>query len=114
MSMVEGRLFTVNDPRVHEIFDYWRETMGKRKGTLLDHRRTARIEWALSHYTEEDVRKAIHGCSMSAWHMGANNRRRKYNDLDLILRNAHYVEQFIELDEIETAGAAELEGWINE
>jgi len=114
MAMVEEHLFAIDDPRVGDIFEYWREVMGKNRGTVLDHKRTARIEWALAHYDEETVRKAIHGCSLSTWHMGANNRRRKYNDLELILRSAHYVEQFLEIDEVETTGATELEEWVNE
>jgi hypothetical protein len=114
MSMVETPLFDLSDPRVQTIFDFWVTTMGKRSTTLLDHRRRARIEWALTHFTADEVREAIVGCSLSPFHMGINARGRKYNDLDLILRNAPKVDAFLEIFETETDGADDLEEWLNE
>jgi hypothetical protein len=42
---------------------------------------------------------AIHGCHMSPFHCGDNDRGQRYQSLDLILRNADKVTQFLEIKE---------------
>jgi hypothetical protein len=37
---------------------------------------------------------AISGCAMSDWHMGDNPRGKKYDDIELILRDSAHIERF--------------------
>ncbi len=114
MSMTEERLFSFIDERVEPIFHYWTHIHQKRTSTVLDPKRVARIEWALKHYSVVDIRKAIRGCALSPWHMGHNPRNKKYNDIELILRDASHVDQFIDVYETEDTAERELEAWLNE
>lgn len=77
------------------VFEHWRSVMGKSKRTVLDNNRKRLIQKALSSYSLDDVKAAITGCSLSPHHMGRNDRNTVYNGLDLILRNAEKIEQFI-------------------
>jgi hypothetical protein len=38
---------------------------------------------------------AIDGCKASAWHMGENDRHKKFDSLGLIFRDAEQIEKFI-------------------
>lgn len=85
---------------VHEveiIFDYWKKVMVSPKARL-DSNRKALIVKALKLYSPADVCKAIRGCSKSPHHMGDNKAKTAYNGLNLILRNAEYIDKFIALD----------------
>lgn len=80
---------------INEVFDCWRQTMGHHRSALDDKRNkliTARLK---DGYTVEQLCNAIRGCSLSPWHMGDNDNGRKYDGLDLILRDAAKVDQFI-------------------
>lgn len=84
------------DPRVSEVFEFWRETMGKKMARLTPER-TAKIKKRLSEgYSVQDLKHAIMGCADSPFHMGVNDSGTLYNDLTLILRNGSKVEQFCE------------------
>lgn len=48
-------------------------------------------------YTVEELKIAIDGCHVSPYHSGNNDDGRKYQNLELILRDATKVNQFIEL-----------------
>lgn len=76
------------------VFEYWRETMGKRQSAKLDAKRTRLIKSALKSHGVDVVRAAIVGCSKSAFHMGQNDRGERYDDLTLILRDASKIESF--------------------
>lgn len=108
------QLFSTISPEARDIFAYWVETHKKRANTLLDNKREVRITWALGKYGAEDVRKAIKGCTYSSFHMGQNPARKRYNDLELILRDAPHVEQFLDLFELNVQGETDLEEWLNE
>jgi len=45
----------------------------------------------------EDLKLAIDGCHRSPFHMGENDNGRKYNTLELIVRDGSKVQSFIEL-----------------
>lgn len=77
------------------VFEHWRSVMGKSRRTVLDSNRKRIIQKALANYSLDDVKAAITGCSLSPHHMGRNDRNTVYNGLDLILRNAEKIEQFI-------------------
>jgi len=40
---------------------------------------------------------AVEGCSFSAWHMGENPDGKRYDDIELILRDAKRIERFVQL-----------------
>lgn len=64
----------------------------------LDAKRRSRIEDRLKDgYTIEELAQAIDGCHGSEWHRGQNDRGRRYTGLELILRDADHVEEFIAL-----------------
>ena len=48
-------------------------------------------------YSPEDLCRAIDGCHVSPHHCGENERRTKYQTLELIVRDSKHVAQFIEL-----------------
>lgn len=79
---------------VSAVFDHWRSVMASPRSKLDDKRRKV-IRAALKNYSAEDLIAAIDGCRASPWHMGQNDRRQKYNGLDLILRNAEKIDQFM-------------------
>lgn len=82
---------------VKTIFEFWQKTMHSPKSKL-DANRKGLIARALKIYSPADVCKAIRGCSKSPHHMGDNAQKTMYNGLNLILRNAEYIDKFIALD----------------
>lgn len=84
-----------NSEFVVEIFDHWRLKMSKPRAKLDDKRKTL-IAKALKIYSADDLKMAIDGCAGSPWHMGQNDRKTKYNDIELILRDAGKIDGFIE------------------
>lgn len=112
--MTEVPLFDAVSEDVREVFDYWVDTMNKRSNTLLDNKRQVRITWALSVYDKATVKQAIKGCTYSSFHMGQNASGKRYNDLELILRDAPHIESFLDLYEQHTAADDELEEWLND
>lgn len=80
---------------VDTVFAFWKQTMGHERA-VLDTKRRRVIDGRLKDgYTVESLCQAIKGCSMSPFHMGENDRKTRYDGLDLILRNAEKVDQFI-------------------
>lgn len=81
---------------VLEVFEYWKQAMGKKRATL-DLKRERDIRWAIAVYSVQGCRSAIDGCRLSDFHMGKNARKTEYNDISLIFRDAEHVEKFLEL-----------------
>lgn len=79
---------------VTAVFDHWQTVMKKSKRTVLDANRKRLITKALKNYSVFDVKAAITGCALSPYHMGENESRKRYDGLELILRNAEKIEQF--------------------
>lgn len=84
-----------NSNFVAEIFDHWRMKMSKPRSKL-DDKRKRLIAKALENYEVADLKLAIDGCAGSPWHMGTNDRKTKYNDIELILRDASKIDGFID------------------
>lgn len=85
------------DPRVQEAFDYWVKVMGKQeKKTFLTAKRQRAIEGRLleGYSLEDDIKRAIDGCSQDAFSMGANDRSKPFNDIELICRSGERLEGF--------------------
>lgn len=80
---------------VQAVFAHWKLVMESPR-SLLDSKRIGLIKGALkTGYTVEQLCQAIDGCRKSPYHMGQNDRGRPYNGLDLILRGAEKIDQFI-------------------
>ena len=81
---------------VHAVFLYWQERMVKPRAKL-DSKREEKIRSRLNDgYSVQDLKDAVDGCRQSAWHQGQNDRKRKYDDIELICRDARRVDEFIE------------------
>jgi len=79
---------------VLEIFGYWKEVMKKGGTTRLNKKREKLISDRLKEgYQVDEFKAAIFNCSMSPFHMGQNDNRTKYNDIELICRPDKF-EQF--------------------
>lgn len=86
---------TVAD-EVRSIFAHW-QTATKRPGAKLDPKRESVIRAALKRHPADDLRRAIDGYAVSPWHQGENDRGRRYDGLELILRDAAHVEAGVDL-----------------
>lgn len=103
--MTEPRLFTIPDvppdvPEVDEaaeLFDYWvtvlREGRPGPRPVFTPKRRTVLERW-LPVYGIDTLRSAVDGCARSEWHQGQNPRGRRYDNLELIFRDAEHIERF--------------------
>jgi hypothetical protein len=79
------------------VFAHWQSAMGKPRARL-DAKRSKAITARLSDgYDVATLCRAIDGCRASTWHQGANDRGAKFNDLELICRDAKHVDQFVEI-----------------
>lgn len=105
---VERRIASPDRDVVGEVFAYWQKTMNS-PGSKLDDKRRKAIVNALKLYEPRQVCEAILGCSRSVWHMGQNDRHRKFNGLDLILRDAEHIDMFIELASKRATGPESIE-----
>ena len=82
---------------VFEVFEHWKSKFGKPKAKL-DKKREARISQALKlGYSLEELKRAINGCALSRWHMGANKDGTIYDGIQTIFRDADQVDKFIAL-----------------
>lgn len=92
---------------IEDLWKHWVDVMGSPR-SVLDTNRRGRLVWALSMFSLETCKRAIDGCKSSAFHMGENDRKARYNGIGLIFRNAEQVERFVELADTST-GAREAE-----
>lgn len=79
---------------VKTVFNDWKKTLNHPKA-VMDSKRTTKIKQALETYSQDDLKKAFRGCSLSPFHMGDNDRKQKYDDITLILRDAEHIERFM-------------------
>lgn len=85
------------DMNIGHLFGFWKETMKKSGATKLDSKRKTAIKNRLKDgYSVEDIRLAIINCSLTPHNMGQNDRGQKFNDIELICRNAANLERFME------------------
>lgn len=77
------------------VFEHWREVMGKDARTKFDGKRRRAVVARLNDgYTAADLAEAVNGCSLTPHNMGQNDRGERYDDLELICRNASQVDRF--------------------
>ena len=78
-----------------EVFKHWQATMNHLRAKL-DKKRRNRLQEALKlGYTVEELKKAIDGCALTPFNLGHNERGQRYDDLELILRDASHIDRFI-------------------
>lgn len=83
--------------QVQRVFDYWLATCrnsGRGLRPVLTDKREKLIARAIEWYGEDGCRLAIDGCARSAWHMGDNPGGKRYDSIELILRDAEHIERF--------------------
>jgi len=82
-------------PEEQEIFEYWQQIMQHSKSRL-DKKRLIKIRQALNlGYSVEELKRAIDGCANTSFNMGQNERKQRYDSIDLIFRSADKIESFI-------------------
>jgi hypothetical protein len=82
---------------VQMVFDHWvsvHRTPRRGPKPVLGDKRKSKIAKAIRDYGVEICLQAISGCAMSDWHMGDNPRRKRYDDIELILRDSAHIERF--------------------
>lgn len=99
--MAELSLVPMPEPidEVQTVFDYWTHTLKAKSAircVLTDKRRRV-IARALKDYDVATCLLAIDGCALSDFHMGNNSTGKKYDDIELILRDAQRIERFATL-----------------
>ncbi len=78
-----------------EVFEHWKLRMNHPRARI-DKKRNSVILAALKMgYSVEELKEAINGCARSEWHMGQNDRRMIYDDIELILRDAKHIDSFM-------------------
>ena len=91
----EGSGLIVGGTATDRLFLYWQLAM-EHGGAKLDKKRRRLIQAALKlGYSEAQLQTAIAGCAQSTFHRGHNDRGQRYDQLDLILRDAAHIDQFI-------------------
>lgn len=81
---------------VEIVFEAWKKSAEKSDRVVLDKKREKLIRNALADYSLEDVLDAVDGWRFSPFHSGQNDQNKKYNDLELLLRNSSKIETFCE------------------
>lgn len=103
---------------VRAVFTYWQAQRGHDRAKLDDKRAKAIRARLTDGYSAEDLCKAVDGIAKSSHHMGQNDTRTVYDDIELICRSATNVDKFIKLATDGNAGGglqrqgAILKDWI--
>lgn len=87
---------SISDDPVTIIFNEWKEATGHTKAKLSDDRRRL-IRRALANYSLDELVDAVKGVTLSKFHMGDNENQTRYDDIQVILRNAKQIERFRDL-----------------
>lgn len=92
---------------IQKVWDHYldKHHLETRKKPVLTEERTKLIDKSIRNHGVETLINAITGCTLSPWHMGHNPNNRKYNSIELILRNTEKIETFEQIHEnTETGG----------
>mgnify|MGYP003634343514 CR=1 FL=1 len=90
-----GMTLVKNDD-VNVIFNYWLKAMGKNANTskLTAKRRKVINDRLKEKYSVTMILSAIDGCLCDPFSMGVNERKKPYNDIELICRTGEKLESF--------------------
>lgn len=89
----------VKQERAERIFSFWRNNLPVGKARLTPKRKKKIEDRLKDGYSEQEIKKAITGCSLSPFHMGDNENETFYVDLELICRSSEKLEYFIRIAE---------------
>jgi hypothetical protein len=79
------------EPDVGRVFDHWKTVHAHPKAKL-DDKRKRLIRGALKHYSADDLCRCITGYKRSPHHMGQNERKTVYDDIETFLRDAKHID----------------------
>ena len=101
---------------IFEVFQHWvslcRASPKGRRPVLGDKRR-GKIEKAIGLYGIEACKDAVSGSTHSPWHMGHNPQGKKYDDIELILRDEKHIEMFLDIYDRVEEGFKVIEDYAN-
>jgi hypothetical protein len=80
---------------VELVFEHWKKAHNHTKAQLDDKRRKL-IRDALKLYSAQDLMRCIDGYKRSAWHMGQNDRKKKFDGIEIFLRDAKHIDDGLE------------------
>ncbi|MFT4804551.1 MAG: hypothetical protein ACI9YE_001755 [Psychroserpens sp.] len=91
-----GGMTLVKNDDVNVIFNYWLKAMGKNANTskLTTKRRKVINDRLKEKYSVTMILSAIDGCLCDPFSMGVNERKKPYNDIELICRTGEKLESF--------------------
>lgn len=83
---------------VNDIFEYWVSAMNKDTSLtkLTDKRRKAISDRLKEGFTAGQIKQAIDGCAKDPFSMGQNDRKKPFNDIELICRSGEKLQFFAE------------------
>lgn len=93
-SREEQNVVTLPHDRALEVFQYWQSILNHKKAAFDKDRRALINKW-LKSYDADYLKKAIHGCSVTPFNMGENDRGQVYDSLKLIFKNADQIDRFV-------------------
>ena len=108
-----------SDPTPEEIFEVFHEwvgtcrTTGRGRKPVLGDKRRRKIKQAITLYGMEACKTAIRGVTCSPWHMGHNPQGKRYDDIELILRDERHIEMFLDMADQSDNELAILEQYAN-
>lgn len=79
--------------QVRQVFEHWQRVMGHPKSAL-DAKRERVIRARLKSYSVADLCRAVDGCAATPYNMGENERGQRFDDIELICRDASHVDRF--------------------
>lgn len=83
-------------PESRRVFEHWKRVMGKNGNTEFDDKRRKAVQARLDGgYSPEDLILAVDGCAVTPHNIGQNENGQRYDDLELICRNAGQVDRFM-------------------
>lgn len=74
------------------VFEHWQKVFSHPKAVLDDKRRRL-IDARLKQFTVDDLKAAIDGYKLSPFHQGQNDDGKVFDSVELIMRDAHHVEE---------------------
>jgi hypothetical protein len=101
------------------VFDHWKSVHGHPRAKL-DAKRRRSIQNALAIYPADELCEAISGYLNSPHHMGVNDRGTRYDDIELMVRDAKHVDAGLafardppqKLSKLTRQNIANTEGWM--
>ena len=90
-------------------FQHWQIIHDYKRARLDDKRRKLIQDRLKDGYSLQDLADAVSGAFLSPFHMGENDRSKRFNDLGLILRDAAHVDEFVNIFDSAQARFAKIQ-----